>query len=424
MPLATPTTSVNTIPMAFTATEAKQIADTALLDKAVSALTTTIAVGITRAALEPTDVIVLTGKDGSTYRMRIVKKTEAAGVITLACVADDASVFTQSGVTDTGAVSQTTVLATATTTLALMDLPPLRDADDAPGLYVAVAGSASNWASCALYASLDNISYSAWNSIADQTAIGTCSTTLGAWTGGNVFDEASTVTVNVGAVAQLASVSRTDLLANTALNAALIGNELIQYRTATLGGTGIYTLSGLLRGRRGTEWASTGHAASERFVALGTAGVRFVTLQASELGRLRYYKAPSAGQLLSAATAQSITPAGITQKCFAPVNARANRATLDTALTWTRRTRLSTRLVGALPIYAPLGESAEAYEVEVFADGSYSTLKRTLASATPTVTYTEAQQVADFGVAQTTLYLQIYQLSATVGRGYPLKVSL
>jgi hypothetical protein len=416
-------TAAAQVPMGFTASEAKQIADTMLLDKAVSALSTTITLDIRRAALQPTDVILLTGEDASSYRMRIVKRIDAGGVTTLACVADDASILTQSGATSGGTASQTTVAALATTSMVLMDIPLLRDVDNLPGFYLGVTGSAAHWTSCAVYDSLDDLTYSQALTMADQTALGTCTTALGSWTGGNVFDETNTVTVNVGAIQQLASVTRDDILTNTGINAALIGTELVQYRSATLVSAGVYTLSGLLRGRRGTEWAQTGHASGERFVALGTSGLRFVPLQSGDLGRLRYYKAASAGQKLSAVTAQPITPAGVALECFSPVNLRANRSTTDTALTWTRRTRLSTRLVGSLPINAPLGEVTEAYDVEVW-DSSYTTLKRTISSNTPAATYTAADQVTDFGSTQAVLYLKIYQLSATVGRGYPLTASI
>lgn len=416
-------TAAAQVPMGFTASEAKQIADTMLLDKAVSALSTTITLDTSRAALQPTDVILLTGEDASSYRMRIVKRIDAGGVTTLACVADDASILTQSGATSGGTASQTTVAALATTSMVLMDIPLLRDVDNLPGFYLGVTGSAANWTSCAVYDSLDDLTYSQALTMADQTALGTCTTALGSWTGGNVFDETNTVTVNVGAIQQLASVTRDDILTNTGINAALIGAELVQYRSATLVSAGVYTLSGFLRGRRGTEWAQTGHASGERFVALGTSGLRFVPLQSGDLGRLRYYKAASAGQKLSAVTAQPITPAGVALECFSPVNLRANRSTTDTALTWTRRTRLSTRLVGSLPINAPLGEVTEAYDVEVW-DSSYTTLKRTISSNTPAATYTAADQVTDFGSTQAVLYLKIYQLSATVGRGYPLTASI
>jgi len=57
--------------------------------------------------------------------------------------------------------------------------------------------------------------------------------------------------------------------------------------------------------------------------------------------------------------------------------------------------------------------------------GTYTTLKRTFFSLTSETTpYTSAEQVADFGSNQSTLYVKVYQISATVGRGYPLTTSI
>ena len=410
-------TSATGLPLGFVASEAKQIADALLLDRAVGALSTTIGLGIARAALEPTDVLLITDDDASTYRMRVVKRTEASGVITLGCVADDASVFTQDGVTDATNTGQTTVALPVNATLALLDVPLLKDEDNSAGIYCAVAGSTASWPGCAIYTSPDDVTYTPSTSLSDQASIGATTSTLPAWTGANVWDEGSSVSVTVTGPA-LESVTRDGILTSTALNLAAIGNEVLQYRTATLVSPGNYTLSGFLRGRRGTE--SVEHASGSRFVTLGSAGVEYLLLQASELGRLLYCKAPRIGQQLGAVNAQSTTPSGASLKCFSPVNARANRDTADTVLTWTRRTRLSTRLVGPLPISAPLGEESERYEVDVYASGAYATLKRTLSASTQAVTYTSADQVTDFGAGQTVLYLRIYQISATVGRGHPL----
>ena len=77
----------------------------------------------------------------------------------------------------------------------------------------------------------------------------------------------------------------------------------------------------------------------------------------------------------------------------------------------------------AWPVTQPLGEAAEAYEVEIYTAG-HATLKRTMTSATPSVTYTSAMQVADFGSNQAALAVKIYQISATVGRGAPLAVTV
>jgi len=64
----------------------------------------------------------------------------------------------------------------------------------------------------------------------------------------------------------------------------------------------------------------------------------------------------------------------------------------------------------------PLAEDTESYEVDVL-DGA--TVVRTLVAATPAVTYTAAQQVADFGSSLPSYDIRVYQMSATYGRGTP-----
>jgi hypothetical protein len=407
-------TSATSLPLGFTASEAKQIADALLLDKAVSALSTVVSVGITRAELEPTDVVILTGDDGFSYRMRITKKTEAAGVITLGCVADDAAVFTQAGVTDGGTTSQTEVLTTPTTVLELLDIPLLRDADNLPGHYVAVKGSAANWSNCALFESADDVTYTQTTTISGAAVMGDCTTTLGAWTGGNFADEASTLTVDVGA-GQLSSVTHEQMLSNQATNAALVGDEIIQFRDATLVSAGVYTLRGLLRGKRGTEWATGTHVASERFVLLGTSGLRFIPQQTSDIGLLAYYKAINAGQTLSAVTAQSMTLAANVLKPLAPVNVRATPGAGGTLITWDRRTRLSESwMAGTLP----LGETTESYVVRIY---NGATLIRTITSTTASATYTKAMQATD--TPPSTVTYTVAQVSSTVGAGYTASLS-
>lgn len=411
-------TSAITVPLGFTSAEAKTIVDGTLLDKAVSSLTTKVQFGITRAALEPTDVIVLTGDDASTYRMRVVKRTEAAGVIDLDCVLDDSTVFTQSGTTAGGTATQITVSTTPNTVLELLDIPLLRDADNTPGHYVAVNGSNTSWTNAALYASPDDLTYTQNTVISGAAVMGNCNTTLGAWSGGNVADESNTLTVFVGD-GQLSSTTHEGMLSNTATNAALVGSEVIQFREATLVSAGTYTLRGLLRGRRGTEHLTDSHTGAELFVLLSTSGMRYITQQTDDIGKLVYYKAASAGQKLSVVSSKSITPESNSLKPFAPVNVRASRSDSgDMVLTWDRRTRLSESwLLGTLP----LGESTESYEVEIYVA---SVLKRTISSTSPTATYTLTQQYTDTAALVSTLSVKVYQLSSLAGRGAANAVAL
>lgn len=417
-------TSAVQLPLVLTASEAKAMADAQLMDKVISMTTTTIAVGLKHSNYEPTDVLILTGDDASTWRTRVVKKSEQAGVVKLDLVLDDASVFTQAGVTTAGDQGQTAIYSAPGSSLMLLDIALLQDSDNGPGHYAAIRGDGARWQSASLYQSRVNNAYNPVGTVFNSGNFGTCLTALTASTAAGVFDEASAVTVSVGQ-GQLASATRKAMLDSPLVNAALIGSELVQYRTATLVSAGVYTLSGFLRGRRGTEWAMGSHAAGEAFCVIGVAGMLMVPLQSADLGKPLYYKAASAGQRLSAVAYQTITPTGVLLKPFSPVDCRANRTTTDTVLTWKRRTRLAPRFVGTLGINVPLGEAAESYEVEVYSSAAFTTLKRTIAGlSSATATYTSAQQVADFGTNQSVMYLKIYQLSATVGRGYALTVTV
>jgi len=86
----------------------------------------------------------------------------------------------------------------------------------------------------------------------------------------------------------------------------------------------------------------------------------------------------------------------------------------DLTITWVRRTRFGG--VWADGVDVPLNEESERYEVDVM---NGANVVRTIALSTPTTSYSAAQQVADFGSAQSTISVRIYQLSASVGRGWP-----
>jgi hypothetical protein len=412
------------VPLGFTAAEAKQIIDAYLTDKLIGMTTAQIALDRRYSRLQPTDVITVTDEAGATWRMRIVKIDDSDGVRKCDLVMDDASVYTQAGTTTAGTQGQTAVAPLPDTVLELLDIPLLRDQDDQPGFYFALKGSAATWRQAGIYTSLDGTTYTLSSTVSDQAVIGTCSTTLGNWSGGNVFDLASSVTVNVG-LGELASYTTTEILTGVA-PAYLVGSEIIFARTATLSSPGVYVLTDLLRGRLGTEWASTGHAGSERFVVLSTSGVRFFQLDTADLGRLRYLKGVSAGQLVADVTAETITPVGVALECYSPVDARVDRTASDHVISWKRRTRLSTRLVGALPISAPLGEASERYEVDIFIGSAEATagtpVLRTLTSSTQSVTYSSANRTTD-GTGSSVVYMRVYQLSENVGRGYPLITS-
>lgn len=316
-------TSAVQVPIGMTPAEAKGTVDSLVADSAAAIFSTTIAVTNEYARIEPTDVVTVLDEDSSSYRMRVQRKTESGPVITLDLVLDDATALSASGITSTTYTDSTSVAGVSDTLLRLLDIPILRDADDDVGLYAAFAGDSTPWPGAALYKSADNSIYALSQSATDSAPMGSTTTALTTWAGGFVFDETSTVTVIMDS-GTLSSYTRDQIFDGTA-PAYLIGSEIIHAKNATLIATDTYTLTGLLRGMRGTEWAMSGHTAAENFTVLSASGIRRETMTTSEIGALRYFKAPTLGRPLSTAEAQSITLAATGKKPFAPVGLRAQR---------------------------------------------------------------------------------------------------
>ena len=95
--------------------------------------------------------------------------------------------------------------------------------------------------------------------------------------------------------------------------------------------------------------------------------------------------------------ALSFTPEGVGLRPFSVGHVeqpwRKAREPGDLVIRWTRRSRALAADSWTAP-EVPLAEETEAYEVEIL-DGA--TVKRTLSTATTSVTYTAAQQTADWG---------------------------
>ena len=406
----------------MSATMTKRLADARLFDRWASRESGAITVGRRHTRIMPADPVVLDGR-----RVRVVSRADEGGVIRFEWVADDADVITQLALGAQGAFSPQTVAVNVPTSLIVLDLALLRDGDNSPGGYMAAWGLPPYWRGMSLFASADGgVTYAAKTTLgAPGTSTGTTTTALGDWTGGNRFDEANTVTVHMinGA---LSSVTRAQVLggANGVAIEGPDGWEVLQFRTAVLNGDGSYTLSGLLRGRRGTEWATAGHAIGNRLIVLDSSTMRSIGLDAADLGAPRMFKPVTVGDTLSATTAQTATIDGERLKPFSPVDLRALRdvASGDITLTWRRRTRLSYRFL-AEGIAAPLGEASEAYVVTIWTDNTYTTVKRTIAASTNTAAYSSANQTADFGSNQATVYATVTQTSATVGAGHELRAA-
>lgn len=409
-------TSTLQLPMAFTAAEAKGIADAIVIDGYASRVSGSFSVPLSYAKLVPTDVVAVPDADGNVYRVRIVRRTDEGPLLKFEWVLDDATAIESAGITSTDYTPTVGVALPGDTIMKLLDVPLMRDAENTLGHYVAATSSGTTWPGASISRSLDDVEYAEAARVSERAILGVTTTTLGNFTGVG-FDERNTVTVSLS-YGTLSSSTRAGLLADASINNIMIGAELVRFRTATFVSTGIYTLSGLLRGQKGTEWAMSGHTSSDVVVLIQTAGMRYVAIDLPSLSAERFYKGVTSGKSLASVSSESFTCEGVSLKPLAPVNVRRTvGAANQITVTWDRRTRLACTFTGAPGIAVPLGELTEAYEVDVVLIAG-SVLKRTLTASSASAIYTAAMQTADGIGASTPIRFDVYQMSAVVGRGY------
>ncbi len=407
------------MPIMCTDQVAKNVADISLFSQWMGRNSFAFYLPVKYSQMEPSDVINVTS-NGITHRMRITStRMSTPAVMYVQAVAEDISTFdfySQQGTA--GSLLQLNT-ALADTSAHLLDIPAFPGDDTDKGmLRVAANGLTDAWVGAALYRSDDNGSnYSRVVDLNTPAAIGTAITTLPAGPSA-VFDDAGSVTVSLLGSASLQSVTQIAVL--NGANAALVGAEIIQFTAATLVQPGQYVLSGLLRGRLGTDWAIGGHVAGEAFTLLD-GSLSKIVMGSNLLGLLRQYKAVTFGATLSATPEQDFLYTGVALKPYRPVQVAGSRdVSGNLTVNWVRRTRVSGEWLGGADV--PLNEVSEAYEVDIM---NGSTVVRTIKGlSSPAATYSVAQQVTDFGSAQASVTANVYQLSSSVGRGYAANAAI
>lgn len=304
----------------------------------------------------------------------------------------------------------------------ILDIPLIEDADNDinPLIYAAAGKYTSTWTGAVVWegsdgtydddvAAIDSSLGATWGFTTD--ALATANHNL--WDRGNTFS----VTVFGGS---LANSTESAINVDGTINQFAIGAngrwEIANFTTATLtASTTIsktYTVSGLLRGRRGTEGNVGTHLAGDYFVMLSAAQI--VPLGTDAIGDALSYKVQSLGRDPEMALAIDMTFTGATLKPYAPAYLKATKdpSSGDWTFAWDRRTRVGGNWNGST---IPLSEDSEEYELDIL-DGA--DVVRTISAASKTATWTAAQQTTDFGSGQSSVDIALYQLSATVGRGF------
>lgn len=407
------------IPIVFTASEAAALADVLLYRSWTERSAYTNRVPWKFLALDPSDVVQI-DVDGVVRKCRIASASFGADfTIELESVAEESTVYTSPALG--GAASgfpPQYIMGAIPSSLWTLDVPLLRDQDDTGGAYsvqyLAIsAARVTGWAGAFVYRSTDA---TVWEDRATSLApaqYGTAINALAAPRSAWELDEVSSLRVFMEH-GTLESCTYLDVL--NGKNACVINGEVCAFMSAVLGADGYYTLTGWLRGLRGTDYACDGHVAGERITMLSTATVVKDTVSIDLLNSSVLYKGVTFATLLEDATVVGTTPKARDLMPWSPVHVVASTdGSGNVTLSWIRRTRTAGGLQDGTD-YVPLQETFEKYEVDVM---NGSAVVRTLRVENATsVVYSSADRTADGLGSASELTVTVYQMSASVGRGF------
>lgn len=235
---------------------------------------------------------------------------------------------------------------------------------DSPALFAATSSDGPNWSGAALYAdSGDGSLVPLGSSGRVRNIIGAVANVLPP-ASPLVIDRASRMEVElIAADLHLAPVSIDDL-ANGA-NLALVGEELIQFTNARHLGNRRWMISGLLRGRGGTEAAINRHCPNEPFAMIDGRATR---LGAATTGFAQEATIVAIGRGDTEVVASPVHLRGIGMTPLSPVHPRVSETTEGgLMLEWTRRARGGWQWRDGVDV--PLVEDAERYQVSFEIDG-------------------------------------------------------
>ncbi|MCW3846425.1 phage tail protein [Sphingomonas sp. LB-2] len=345
------------LPAAIDAGSAKTIAEAALARMDAERERRSIAMGWEALGVRPGERVSIDGVPGL---WRVDRWSLEAMVVTLGCVA--LAPGTMAAEASGGRVLPAPDVPLGETILRAFELVPLDGSlAAAPRLAIAAAGSAPGWRRAALLTSIDGgVRWAGAGATALPAVIGSIVTPPGAAPAG-LEDRANSVVVEL-AHAGMALGDADAASRDSGANLAMLGDELIQFASAAPLGANRWRLSGLWRGRRGTEAAIGGQAAGDSFVLIEAEALTGVTLPIEAIGGTAAVLAEGAGDSMGVEAEAAVTGASVVPP--APVHLAAIRGGDGGAeVTWVRRSRSGWRWIDGVD--APLGEESERYRVTI-----------------------------------------------------------
>lgn len=420
--------------IALSRSEAKARAENTLVNRLMARRTYKIVLPRKYVVLEPGDAVLVAEEHNPNlhYGMLVTSVSIGAnGVLEFEFSDHHYHTLVSATVeTDTETNGSENIMYGARTYAYMLDCPLLTDTEeDKPGYYCVMSGSRGAWQGGTLIVDVSSggtvtaynlteeasVNGSNWYTVTnseEQGPHGFAMNAIGESAHG-AWDYANKINFYCINQIELSSVAKEDLIKN-AFNLIMVGDELIQYANATDKGNGVWVLDTLLRGLRGTDWAIGAHSAGERCLRLTQNITKRVEHDLSQLSQPGTYKALSFGDDTEDVDSFTFTNTGNSFRPFAPSVRAAYKNGDDFYFRWVFRPRQNGFWVDGVDV--TLDQPYEKYEIDVM-DGT-SVVRTVQLTSTREWTYTEADQITDFGVAQESTTFKLYQLGEVVGRGF------
>lgn len=297
-----------------------------------------------------------------------------------------------------------------------VELPPLNSSDTTPRIFLAPHGyGLEGWTGCNIYRSLDGENtYQQIDTTMEEATWGLVETPIPAPANQHVWDNTTEITVKLK-TGTLVSRNAIDVL--NGMNFALVGEEVIAFRTKTLIATNTYKLTGLLRGMRGTEQFCGTHVADELFLLLDGALLE-VPYTKEQRTKQMFFKAVTIGSDISKAKSYEVIPSTKSAVPWAVCSFKGEKNDTTGAwhISWISRNHVNGEMVDSGPVPQPYNFGG--FILQILDSGGNS--KRDLNTTDMFLDYTTEMQIEDFGAQQNSVTVRIAQVDIEWGPGYVL----
>ena len=349
------------LPAVLTATAAKQLVEDALARRLATGDQSVLALPPSRLAMQVGDRFRLPGQAA-------VWSVRRASIEAMTMMIEASPTITQAGAltADPGRPVTGPDVAIGRSVPLLIEPPSLSDdIGDAARAYLAVSSDGA-WKPVAveMFVGAEPLTVVA---ATRKASIGRAETVLGGGSAILIDQQSSLMVRMIDAGQALGNVD--DAALSMGANLAMVGNELIQFGRAELVSPGLYRLTRLLRGRRGSEWAIAGHGSDELLCLIEPAGLRPIEVPRGAVGSVLNAVAHGIADVAPLPSAARLA-SGEAMRPPSPCHLVASRSSAQLQLKWTRRSHRGWSWADGMDV--PADGFAEFYRVTLSGAGGQS----------------------------------------------------